>query len=622
MTEFGFSKTYNCFSSENYDSKIETTGRINLPEEDLKSLLISRWEFQDTLIFCIKNNNNGLQIHAGVQNFSMEKDKICIPNWMMEFLGCEENDLVQVTYSKIPKATHVIFQPYSSNFFNLTNYNYLFARELNFFPCVTKRSCIKMLIADTCYKFRIVKTEPEDSVLIDLNDISFEFENPIDSFKHSWNEEDSDSSDDEDIMPDIKIGRTISGKIVRRIEYKKKESTKINYFSGQGHRLSNLDLIRNNDSSSLYIIPKKISIHIPNMELIEKARNMKHPNPFHPGNKLGKLSICFQGEGKHINCNDLPIISKESSINEVLDNIHLHEKHHQGYFNKIYKEEINFLAKNLFQIQPDEIRKLSNLSIFTIESIISNPELQTESESQFLNIIIAIYSGKSKFSYLFEYVDFLKVNGNDINKFLSIFKFEDLNIGIWESIKKRLQREIVVENDDFIRPIKIRKKLFYQNKDFEGIFNYFRNESFGNCNNEISVTASSVKHQHFPINVLKYEQRNYFMSENNEKSWICFDFKDHLVSPTNYTIKSCSLENGHHLKSWKVEGSTDCNNWMAIDAKDNCQFLGGCGQTYTFSIQIENPHDFRFIRICQTGKSWLDQNYLMFDSIEFYGEFI
>ena len=102
MTEFGFSKTYNCFSSENYDSKIETTGRINLPEEDLKSLLISRWEFQDTLIFCIKNNNNGLQIHAGVQNFSMEKDKICIPNWMMEFLGCEENDLVQVTYSKIP----------------------------------------------------------------------------------------------------------------------------------------------------------------------------------------------------------------------------------------------------------------------------------------------------------------------------------------------------------------------------------------------------------------------------------------------------------------------------------------------------------------------------------------
>ena len=122
-----------------------------------------------------------------------------------------------------------------------------------------------------------------------------------------------------------------------------------------------------------------------------------------------------------------------------------------------------------------------------------------------------------------------------------------------------------------------------------------------------------------PINAVTYDQRNYFQTQNSENSWLCFDFKDHRVFLTNYTIMSYKTDKENHPKKWSIEGSNDGQNWTVIDEEEECRFLNGASRVYTFSIPNENQQDFRFIRIIQTGENWAGHHHLLFDSIEFYG---
>lgn len=158
-------------------------------------------------------------------------------------------------------------------------------------------------------------------------------------------------------------------------------------------------------------------------------------------------------------------------------------------------------------------------------------------------------------------------------------------------------------------------------KEFNGIINYIRTKSDDDLTKRINVTSSSVLDKAFnPSNVFIYnDQTKYFLSENKPGTFICFDFQDSKVIPTNYTIRSAPYDGGAHPKSWVIEASNDNDNWDVIDTQNNCSYLNGLSFVHTFAIENDNEKEFRYIRMRQTDQSFAINNYLRIESFELYG---
>lgn len=153
----------------------------------------------------------------------------------------------------------------------------------------------------------------------------------------------------------------------------------------------------------------------------------------------------------------------------------------------------------------------------------------------------------------------------------------------------------------------------YKNQDFDGIFNYLKNKS--DLNNEVNMSYSSINNGR-SMNIFNYNSSDRFGSDNFENSWLRIELKNHQIIPTNYTIKTSSMR---QPKNWVIEGSNDCSNWEIIDKNQNCSLMNGNSVTHTFNIDESHHKKFKYLQIRQTGPNWENTNYLMIESIEFYG---
>ena len=62
----------------------------------------------------------------------------------------------------------------------------------------------------------------------------------------------------------------------------------------------------------------------------------------------------------------------------------------------------------------------------------------------------------------------------------------------------------------------------------------WKNDTQSSNNNENSD-------QYHPRSMFMYEDKGkHFVTKSIKGSWICFDFKDHRVIPTDYTLRSAS----------------------------------------------------------------------------------
>ena len=84
--------------------------------------------------------------------------------------------------------------------------------------------------------------------------------------------------------------------------------------------------------------------------------------------------------------------------------------------------------------------------------------------------------------------------------------------------------------------------------------------------------------------------RNFFGSNNQTDQWIKYDFINNEVKPTNYSIRNRHDYNGHHLRSWVIEGSNSGgeneNELTVIDSHQNEVTLEGLNFSYTFEIKF------------------------------------
>ena len=159
---------------------------------------------------------------------------------------------------------------------------------------------------------------------------------------------------------------------------------------------------------------------------------------------------------------------------------------------------------------------------------------------------------------------------------------------------------------------------YVEGSPFKGIISSRSSECGRNVheNGVVSITASS-NHGNQCHQVTNYDWNDWWITNNEPKSWICFDFKEKRVNLTGYSLKSDGLSH-YNLLQWVVEGSNDAKTWRELDNRDT-QDLSRAFVVKSYSCQSPASESFRYIRLRQTGKNSYGKHYLFLSEIEFFG---
>ncbi|KAK8844509.1 hypothetical protein M9Y10_024374 [Tritrichomonas musculus] len=356
-------------------------------------------------------------------------------------------------------------------------------------------------------------------------------------------------------------------------------------------------------------------------------------------NPISKSEIPFIIEVIENLCNNSISLQIEDeptnlSINNVLTNIQEHLKYPLFYTQKV-QQEIDFISSHFYELIENQKEEIKKLDVYTLKRILENDHLQLNDEDQLLKFINSIYANDNKYSFLYETVIFKNVSCDIIQEFRQIFDYNDLSGNTWISICDRFVEEIKFEIKDKKRyksEVRSQKgQIFLPNEhgEFSGIINYLKSQSPNNTENVVNVTASSVSSSSCsPVNLINYQSKEQYYSQyqSDQNVWVLFDFKDHQIIPTDYTIRSTNYggkDSHYHPRNWVLEISNDNVKWDTIDKQIDCPYLNNQFVVHTFKIQHTPRKEVRYIRLRQTGVNWYNnENYLAFDSFEVYGTLI
>lgn len=330
----------------------------------------------------------------------------------------------------------------------------------------------------------------------------------------------------------------------------------------------------------------------------------------------------------------------DSMISKVINQLKNHLEFPHFYDEQI-KQEIEILSEHFYDMSAEEKDMISQFGYDIIDSIISHPKLQVESEDDLVYFINELYAKDSEYSNLYSYVYFKNVSSSTMKEFIEKVYYEDITRGTWRSLSERLSEDI--NNDD---PTKSEKEattrktkcqrykkhqekkssdssmtIMYENQNFSGLIKYLQKEL--DIREEINITSSSIggTPSRDPWSVISYEeQTKCFFTNIEETPWICIEFKRHTIAPTHYSIRSG--EDSDNPKSFVLEGSKDMVVWTTIDQENNCSNLKEKRAVSTFSIQNDNHQSYKYLRLRHIGPTWSNQPRLQISSIEFYGQLI
>ena len=406
------------------------------------------------------------------------------------------------------------------------------------------------------------------------------------------------------------------------------------------------------------LLSKKISkLHLTDPTLDQYEIFTEHPGDFQ------QILDLLKSEKLDINSSELPFFTEiiktldidvnnnnhnplQLTIDNVLDLIHVHEKYDKLY-SDFLREDIEFISKNFYKLKDTHEDSLLSLSANTIHSILSNENLCLLSEDQLFNFVNKLYVKDRTLVNFYDFVNFTNVGLESISQFTSVFNIDDMTHEIWDRIVNRLLNKSDLNGNDDSRYNRNSGKNDNYDDDsrhnrnggknddsddddddsfngtvFDGIFNQLRKDN--KINSFVKVKFSS---DGCGFDAKKLVQKNNsdfsFYTRDIPNSWISFNFNKCQVSVTHYTIRTdrWNQTGGNHPRSWVIEGFRD-NKWEIIDERVNNRSLNGAGISHTFSIQRNTYNLYNSIRIRLTDTNWNNKNYLMLNSIEFYGNLV
>lgn len=159
----------------------------------------------------------------------------------------------------------------------------------------------------------------------------------------------------------------------------------------------------------------------------------------------------------------------------------------------------------------------------------------------------------------------------------------------------------------------------YDGDPLDGIIAYFTRMN-GNVHTAriVTVTASSTDWDRCkPEYVVDLQTTDSFVSQNEEESWISYNFRDRVVIVSGYSIKS-NDECKWHPRSWVVEGSNDEFSWTEIDSWERTNTINRDDKGYYFTVREESS-SFRVVRLRQTGPNSSGTYHLCISGFELFG---
>lgn len=109
-------------------------------------------------------------------------------------------------------------------------------------------------------------------------------------------------------------------------------------------------------------------------------------------------------------------------------------------------------------------------------------------------------------------------------------------------------------------------------------------------------------------------KKKFWYSANEANSFVQFQFLQHRIRPSSYTIKTGEF---WHLKSWELYGSCDGVEWFLMDKHRNTNQLN---QAYKPSVwKCYSRYYCQFIKLVQVGQTHDNMNVLCMSGMEFFG---
>lgn len=331
-------------------------------------------------------------------------------------------------------------------------------------------------------------------------------------------------------------------------------------------------------------------------------------------NILGNTSFTFHH----------PQNSSEATLDNIFNQLSQNLTH-PVINSHLIQENIDFISSHFYEFKEEDlIEKFRDIEIEYIEKVLDNSKLRLDTEDQLISFVNKLYSIDTKFSTLYEFINYNIISEVEMTNFLSIFNIDDLTTSTWRKISERLLTKIAL-----IDPIKSNRYCRFAITRFLIQMPYCETFAFNgiiNCliknykENSIEITSSQPNNNFVANNVILYNDVEKSFSSSGENTFICFDFKDFRVIPKNYSIRSWkSGKNCSHPRGWVIEGSNDNNKFEIIDEQRDCPLLNGISITHTFDIENPQNKSFKFLRIRSIMPDWHNTNNLDIDSIEFYG---
>lgn len=270
---------------------------------------------------------------------------------------------------------------------------------------------------------------------------------------------------------------------------------------------------------------------------------------------------------------------------------------------------------------------LKTLDTNVLQAILDSPNLQVISETQLLNFVFEAVEYNKNNIKLVDSINCQYLPAVDMPKYLKLAEIAGLSGRVWESIRNRLCKEITPDSQDqtkrYIKFDKAKpsKSIPYTNYAFNGFIKSLSISSGDNphCRGDVEITASSTD---FGTLANIFETNGtIFGTVNDKDSWIQFDFKSRKIALSAYSIRGLAGTKFHTMKSWKLFGSNDKNEWTLIDTEWDVDALNGKYHAVVFPVRPQSE-PFRYLKIAQAGPNWAGSQYynLALSQIEFFGD--
>ncbi|KAK8129677.1 ubiquitin fusion degradation protein [Apiospora kogelbergensis] len=158
----------------NYGSK------ILLPVSALDK--VSKLHVQWPLTLELVNGALEKHTHAGVLEFTAEEGRAYIPQWMMQTLGLDVGDMIQVKTTSLSPAKLVKLQPQSTNFLDISDPKAVLEKAFRSFATLTLGDVFNFEYNDEIYDMAVMEVKPTSEkmgVSMIETDVEVDFAAPL-----------------------------------------------------------------------------------------------------------------------------------------------------------------------------------------------------------------------------------------------------------------------------------------------------------------------------------------------------------------------------------------------------------------------------------------------------------